>query len=102
VPNAPVMACTGITRAPLTTPSIGSTYTFTCSGTITPANAGTLSYKFRYSINNGTMTALANKTATTAELTVAACGDYKVECQTCATIAGVLKCDPIWTGATTQ
>lgn len=94
------LACTGITKAPTTTPAIGTALTFTCAGTITPASAGTLSYKFRYSINDAAPVALTNKTATTAELTIASCGSYKVECQTCATIAGVLTCDPTWTGAT--
>jgi hypothetical protein len=97
--TTPTMACTGLAQAPAA-PAIGDKVTFTCSGTITPANAGTLSYKFRYSVGTGAVTALANKTATTAELTIAACGDYKVECQTCATISGVLKCDPTWIGAT--
>lgn len=99
-PTAPVMACTGLTYTPTTAPVIGSVLTFTCTGSITPTTAGTLSYKFRSSINNAAPTPLANTTPTTARLTIAACGDYKVECQTCATIAGVLTCDPVWTGAT--
>lgn len=95
----PTMACTGLTQAPAA-PKVGDKVTFTCTGTITPSTAGTLSYKFRYSINSAATVAMANKTATTAELSIAACGEYKVECQTCATIAGVLTCDPVWTGAT--
>lgn len=96
------MACTGITRTPTTEPVIGGKVTFTCAGTVTPSTAGTLSYKFRYSLNSGTLTPLANKTATTAELTIAACGSYSVQCQACATLNGVLTCDPTWIGATTQ
>jgi hypothetical protein len=100
-PSAPVMACIGITRNPATGAiGIGDTVTVTCNGSVTPPTAGTLSYKFRYSINNGAFTTLTNKTATTAELTVAACGSYKVQCQACATLNGVLTCDPVWTGAT--
>ncbi len=97
--TASSMACTGITRAPTTEPVIGDKLTFTCSGTVSPATA-TLSYKFRYSVNNGIYSALTNKTATTAELSVAACGTYSVQCQVCATLDGVLTCDPTWTGAT--
>lgn len=98
----PVLACTGITSAPTVTtpPAIGGKVTFTCAGTLTPPTAGTLSYKFRYSINAGTALPLANKTATTAELTIATCGSYSVQCQACATLGGVLKCNPTWTGAT--
>lgn len=92
---SPAMACTGLTYVPATTPVIGTVLTFTCAGTITPTTAGTLSYKYRYSINSGVYTTMTNN-----KLTIAACGTYSVECQTCATIAGVLTCDPIWTGAT--
>jgi len=92
--TAPTMACTGITTSPATTPVIGSTLTFTCAGTVTPSTAGTLSYKYRYSINGGATTAMTSNT-----LTVAACGTYTVECQACATLSGVLTCSPIWTGA---
>lgn len=99
-PNAPVLACTGLSRTPVTeSPTIGTTLTFTCAGTISPASAGTLSYKFKYSLNDGSDQLLPNKTATTAELTISACGTYSVQCKVCATIAGVLKCDPTWTGA---
>lgn len=98
--TTPTMACTGLTRSPNTTPKIGDTLTFTCAGSVTPSTAGTLSYKFRYKIGTGAVTPLTNKTATTAELTIAACGTYTVECQACATLNGVLKCDPTWTGAT--
>ncbi|MFZ2199601.1 MAG: hypothetical protein WAV40_02345 [Microgenomates group bacterium] len=98
-PNTPVIACTGLTQTPATTPVIGQTVTFTCAGTITPASAGTLSYKFRYSLDNGADQLLENKTATTAELNISACGTYSVQCKACATISGVLTCDPVWTGA---
>lgn len=102
-PTTPTMSCTGLTSVPALTPTapvIGTKLTFTCAGAVVPASAGTLSYKFRYSINSGALTALTNKTATTAEMTIAACGTYSVECQACATLNGVLKCDPTWTGAT--
>jgi hypothetical protein len=103
--TTPTMACTGITSAPAVTPTapvIGNKITFTCAGTVTPATAGTLSYKFRYNIDNGTYKSLTNKTPTTAELSIAACGSYSVECQACATLNGVVTCDPVWTGASTQ
>lgn len=102
-PSVPVtvsLMCTGITRTPTTAPAIGDKLTFTCTGATTPAGATTLSYKFRYSINSGNYTTLSNKTATTAELTVAQCGTYKVQCQTCGLINGVQTCDPVWTAAT--
>lgn len=100
--ETPTMSCTGLTSVPALTPApvIGAKLTFTCAGVVTPATAGTLTYKFRYSINSGAVTPLANKTPTTAELTIAACGTYSVECRACATLAGVVTCDPIWTGAT--
>lgn len=93
------MSCTSLIATPATPPVIGTQLTFTCSGAVTPSTAGTLSYKFRYSINSGAYSALANKTATTAELTVAACGSYSVQCQACATLNGVVTCDPTWIGA---
>ncbi len=103
-PSTPTMACTGITSTPATppAPTVGQTLTFTCAGTVTPTTAGTLSYKFRYSINSGTPVSLTPLTATPnkAELTINACGTYKVQCQACATINSVLTCDPIWTAAT--
>ncbi|MBP9670049.1 hypothetical protein KBD75_01460 [Candidatus Woesebacteria bacterium] len=97
-----IMSCTGLTYTPSTAPVIGDKLVFTCAGTVTPSTAGTLSYKFRYSTNGGTPVALTNlvATPTKAELTINSCGTYKVECQACATIAGVLKCDPTWIGAT--
>ena len=95
------MSCTSLTKN-IAIPVIGSKITFTCAGVVTPTSAGTLSYRFRYSVNSGTVTELANKTTTTAELTIAACGTYSVECQACATLAGVLTCDPVWQGATAQ
>lgn len=99
----PTMSCTGITRTPTTaSPAVGTKLTFTCAGVVTPASAGTLTYKFRYSLNSGAYTALANKTATTAELTLAACGSYSVQCQACTVLNGVPTCNPIWTGAAQQ
>lgn len=98
-PASPVLACTGLTQTPATTPVIGDKITFTCAGTITPTGAAVLSYKFRYSLDGGADQLLANKTPTTAELTINACGTYSVQCKVCATIAGVLRCDPTWTGA---
>jgi len=99
VTTTPTLACTGLTQTPATTPVIGDKVTFTCAGSITPAGAASLSYKFRYSLNDGADQLLANKTATTAELTINACGTYSVQCKVCATIAGVLTCNPTWTGA---
>ena len=101
--------CTGIQRTaqanPTTgdiPPAMGDKLTFTCAGAATPAGSVSLTYKFRYSINDGAYTSLTNKTATTAEMTIAQCGRYKVQCQACGTINGVLSCDPVWTPATTQ
>lgn len=99
-PGVPTMACTALTRVPTTTPEVGDTMTFTCAGSVKPSTAGTLSYKFRYSLNSGAYAALANTTATTAELEIEACGTYEVQCQACATLNGKLTCDPVWTGAT--
>ncbi len=99
------MACTGITRTPTTdTPAIGTTMTFTCAGTLSPATAAraNITYKFRYSKNAGADVALPNKTATTAELTITSCGNYKVDCQACVTFNGVAQCDPIWSAARVQ
>lgn len=102
-PSTPVTAslmCTSLTRTPTTTPAVGDKVTFTCVGASTPAGAVSLTYKFRYSLNSGAYVAMTNKTATTSELTIAACGSYKVQCQACGTINGVLTCDPNWTAAT--
>lgn len=98
----PTLMCSNLTRTPTTTPVIGDKVTFTCVGASVPAGSVNLSYKFRYSLNSGAYLNLANKTATTSELTIAACGNYSVECQACGTINGVLTCDPTWAGATTQ
>lgn len=100
--GVPTFMCNTLTRTPATAPAIGTTYTFTCAGSSAPAGSVNLTYKFRYSRNDGAYTALTNKTATTAEMTVAQCGRYKVQCQACGTINGVLSCDPVWTPATTQ
>lgn len=100
--NSPTMACTGLTSVPATVPAptIGSVVKFTCAGIVTPSTAGTLTYKFRYSIDNGTFNNLTS-TGATANLTINACGTYKVQCQACTTLNGVLTCDPNnWTGAT--
>lgn len=94
------MSCTGITRSPTTVPKIGDKLTFTCAGKLTGVPNATLSYKFRYQIDTGSYKTLTNKTATTAELFVAACGTYKVQCQACVTVLKVTKCDPTWQGAT--
>ncbi len=99
---SPTMACTGLTQTPATQPVIGSKLTFTCAGVVTPSNAGTLSYNFRYAINNGSWVNLTNKTTTTAEMTISSCGTYKVECRACATIGGLIKCDPFWQYAGVQ
>ncbi len=90
------MACTGLTQTPSTTPVVGSKLTFTCSGSITPSNAGTLSYEFVYKLNAGGWKSLSNKTTNTAELTIATCGEYIVHCRACATINGSKQCDPVW------
>jgi|GEM_PF-3832255 len=100
-PVSNTMSCTGITKSPVA-PALGNTVTLTCLGSVTPSTAGTLSYKFRYSINGGNFSTLSNTTPTTASLTIAACGTYAVQCQACATLNGVLTCDPVWTGATTN
>ncbi|MBP9702096.1 hypothetical protein KBD69_00265 [Candidatus Woesebacteria bacterium] len=104
-PSVPVFStlmCSNLTRTPTTTPVIGDKVTFTCVGASVPAGSVNLSYKFRYSLNSGSYINLTNKTATTSELSIAACGNYSVECQACGTINGVLTCDPNWAGATTQ
>ena len=93
--DSPTMACTGLTRTPVTAPSVGQAVTFTCSGSVTPSTAGTLSYKYRYSLNSGAYLPMTSNV-----LTIAACGSYSVQCQACATLNGVLTCDPTWTGAT--
>lgn len=102
VTTNPILMCSNLTRTPTTTPVIGDKLTFTCVGASVPAGSVNLSYKFRYSLNSGAYLNLTNKTPTTSELTIAACGTYSVECQACGTINGVLTCDPTWAGATTQ
>ncbi|GAB4026224.1 MAG: hypothetical protein Fur0011_1080 [Candidatus Microgenomates bacterium] len=94
------LMCSNLTRTPTAVPEIGDKLTFTCAGASTPAGAVNLTYKFRYNLNNGAYVAMTNKTATTSELTIASCGTYKVQCQACGTINGVLTCDPTWTAAT--
>jgi hypothetical protein len=114
-PSAPALslACTGITRTPDTAPVIGSTLTFTCASSATPAKT-TVSYEFRYAVNEGEWKSLSTTKANTAQMTISACGNYKVQCRACTkslsacpdgricpTIAEpVVTCDPIWTGAT--
>lgn len=95
------LQCTGITRSPNTEVKTGDKVTFTCAGKLTGIQ-GNLSYKFRYQLNGGVWSSLTNKSTTTAELTVAACGTYKVQCQVCATVLNKTKCDPVWQAATTQ
>ncbi len=100
LPSATPFACTGLTQSPIATPKIGDKLTFTCAGD------GTF-FEFRYNLNNGAYKSLANKTNTTAELTISACGTYEVQCHTCkmvpatnGTAQGDGKfCDPKWTGA---
>jgi hypothetical protein len=99
-PGTPVLACTGLTQTPATaSPALGSVLTFTCAGTVTPAGATALTYKFRYSLNDGADQLMTNVTANTARLTISTCGTYSVQCKVCGTIGGVQKCDPIWQGA---
>lgn len=98
----PTLMCDGLTRTPTTTPVIGDKLTFTCTGSSVPAGAVALTYKFRSAIDGGVWSSLTNKTATTAEMTINACGTYKVQCQACGTISGAVVCDPVWTGATAQ
>lgn len=94
------MSCTGISKN-VATPEIGDKVTFTCAGSTTPASLGSsLAYNFRYNINSGNWQTLANKTSTTAELSVDACGTYAVQCRACLTTAGTITCDPVWQGAT--
>jgi plastocyanin len=91
------MACTGLTTSKAN-PSIGDTVTFTCAGNVVPAGTA-VTYRFRYSTNGGTTwTGLTNATATTASMTITACGTYSVQCQACATLNGKLTCDPFWVG----
>jgi len=94
------MSCTSLTKN-VASPIVGSKITFTCAGATVPAaGASLLKYDFRYNIDSGSWTTLANKTSTTAELTVAACGTYSVQCRACVTYQGTTQCDPIWQGAT--
>jgi len=94
------MSCTSLTKN-VVSPIVGSKITFTCVGATVPAaGASLLKYDFRYNIDSGSWTTLANKTSTTVELTVAACGTYSVQCRACVTYQGTTQCDPIWQGAT--
>ena len=100
--STPTLACSSLTKNTADPDiTIGKTLTLTCAGATTPADAATISYNFRYNIDTGSWTTLTNKTATTAELTIAKAGTYSVECQACATINGTKTCDPNWQGATT-
>lgn len=96
---APKLMCDGLTRTPTTTPVIGDKLTFTCTGSSVPAGSVSLTYKFRSAIDGGVWSSMTNKTATTAEMMINACGTYKVQCQACGTISGAVVCDPAWTGA---
>ena len=94
------MSCTGITKN-VASPVVGSKITFTCAGATVPAAGATLlKYDFRYGIDSGAWKAMTNKTKTTAELTIVACGSYNVQCSACVTFGGKTQCDPIWQGAT--
>jgi len=94
------MSCTGLTKN-VAAPIVGSKITFTCAGaTVPPAGATLLKYDFRYNIDGGVWKTLTNKTKATAELTIAACGSYSVQCRACVTYGGQTTCDPIWQGAT--
>ena len=94
------MSCTGLTKN-VVAPIVGSKITFTCAGKTVPAAGATLlKYNFRYSLDSGTWKNLTNKTNSTAELTIAACGSYSVQCRACVTYGGKTQCDPIWQGAT--
>lgn len=94
------MSCTGLTKN-VVAPIVGSKITFTCAGaTVPPAGATLLKYNFRYSLDSGAWKNLTNKTNSTAELTIAACGSYSVQCRACVTYGGQTQCDPIWQGAT--
>jgi len=95
---APTIACTELIRTPLTTPVIGSVLTFTCAGAATPTSK-VITYEFRSKIGSGAWTAMTNKTATTAKLTVALCGTYTIQCRACTMISGVKTCDPTWSAA---
>lgn len=95
------LACTSLTKD-VATPTIGSVVTLTCAGSVAPAGATALTYKFRYNVNNGAWTSLANTTATTAQMTPNQCGTYSAQCQACGTINGSQVCDPVWTAATAQ
>lgn len=97
---APTISCSSITRTPTTTPSVGGVVTFTCLGSTEPAGSTSLTYEFRYSLNSGAWQTLVNKTATTADLTIASCGSYSVMCRACGVIDGATVCDPTWTAAT--
>ena len=96
------LSCTGLTKD-VAMPVVGSKITFTCAGSTVPAaGASLLRYTFRYNIDGGAWKDLANKTDSTAELTIAACGTYGVQCKACATYQGTTLCDPVWQGATAQ
>ncbi len=101
-PPAPVLACTGLTYTPTTTPVIGTQMTFSCEAADTPAGSIKFSYEYRYSINNGAWKTMATDRTLKPKgsLTIAACGTYKVECRACGSINGVNVCDPVWVGAT--
>jgi hypothetical protein len=99
--TTPTIACSGLTTTPTpTTPAVGDKYTFTCAGAVTPADAGTIAYDFRYNLNSGAWKTLTNVTPTTAQLSIAACGTYSVQCRACATLSGTKQCSPVWQGAT--
>lgn len=99
-----------MTQTPSTVPQIGGKVTFTCAATSTPAGAISPFYEFRYRINNAATYTKIGGTGSTAELTIAACGTYEIQCHACymkaATAPGVSGdakiCDPVWSGVAVQ
>lgn len=99
---APTLTCTDLSHAPAGVPAIGANLLFTCTGASKPVGAIALTYNYRYQINAGAWTAMAVNTANPPKgmLTIAACGEYKVQCRACGTINGTKVCSPVWAGAT--
>lgn len=97
----PTLACIGLTKdKPDTEIVIGSNLQFTCSGASAPIGAvSPLTYNFRLRIDSGAWQSLS-ATGDKANYTVAAEGDYDVECRVCGTIGSANVCSPTWTGVT--
>lgn len=91
------IACLGLTKS-IAEPVMGDTVQLTCSGSVTPAGATSLSYQFRYRINQGSWQTLLSSGAK-ADLAIDACGTYAVQCRTCGVVAGATQCSPVWVGA---